>query len=240
MPANSSTGSTSMPNQNQGSPANQGAFNSAPGGKQNNTLLLVLIVVILVVAIVVILLMAMGSFSTSTSGTTTAAALSSVGSTGGTPIYLGASQSEVLLGQVSTYQTFDLFNASSPINITYIDNVTPYSAGNVTEGWGTLVYGQNVTLNQSLEFFVMKANNASSLYSSIVSTVSQFYPAPPATQSCSQNGLICTYQQFENSSGNFQSVTGFKGDYVVFAEMASNPGFSVNQTALARIAANYT
>ena len=239
MPANNSNPAS---NQSLGNAANLGTPSNATGEKQNNTLILLVIVAALLIAIVLVLVLALRpGYTTAPSilGATTAT-VSQLGSTNGTPIYLSAAQSQSLLGQVSSYSTFDLFNTSAPINITYIYNVTPYAAGNVTEGWGTIAQGQNLTRNQSIYLLVMNAYNASSLSSSIASSVSQFYSIPPETQYGTQNGLSYTYQLYENSTGNFQSITGWKGSYVVFIQAFSNPGFPVNQTILAGMAANYT
>ncbi len=239
MPANNNSSATSQSPVN---PANQDTSSNAAGSKQSNTKTLLVIVVVLLIAIALVLIFVLqpsAGTGPSVLGTTTAV-VPSLGSTGGTPIYLSASQSQILLGQVSIYSTSDLFNASSPINITYMYNVTPYAAGNVTEGWVTMVQGQNLTKNQSIYFLVMYAYNASSLSSSIVSSVSQFYSSPPQTLYGTVNGLSYTYQLYENSTGNFQSITGWKGRDAVFVQAFSNPGFPVNYTVLAGIAANET
>ncbi len=216
--------------------ANSGnGTDSGNTGKSGNKMILIAIAVILVIAIIVVLALALGS------GSATSSVSASIGSTAGTPVYLGATQSQALIGQLANYQTFDLFNSSSIVNITYINTISNLTAGNVTEGWGTIAYGQNATSNQTIQYYVMISNNASQVSASIVSTIGQeFYATPPETQYGNQNGLSYTYQLYENGTADFQSLTGYKNGYVVLAYAISNPGYLVNQTELAGIAANET
>ena len=150
------------------------------------------------------------------------------GSLNGTPVYMSPAEAQVLIGPLSGYYTNDLFNYSSPVNATLIEDITPIASGNVSEGWVSVALGSNGTSNQSVEFIVMKSENASGLYSSMASSIEQAYNT--TTQSGSVGGFNYTYELLENSTGTFQAVVGWNGNSTVLVSMISNHGYSVNQS----------
>ncbi len=183
-------------------------------------------VVIAVIAIAVLALLAIVITNISSGGSQPGRPLG--GSLNGTPVYMSPAEAQVLIGPLSGYYTNDLFNYSSPVNATLIEDITPLASGNVSEGWVSVALGSNGTSNQSVEFIVMKSENASGLYSSMASSIEQAYNT--TTKSGSLGGFNYTYELLENSTGTFQAVIGWRGSNTVLVSMISNPGYSVNQS----------
>ncbi len=190
--------------------------------------------IIIALAFVIVLVYLLTSFYGS------APSVATIGTTSGTPIYLSYFQGESLIGNITSYSTSDLFNATSPINITFIESVTPYAADNITEGWSTILQNNNAARNATLEFFVMKTYNTSRLSRNITEELNQFFISPPQSFSNSYNGLNYTYDGFSNSTINIQVVIGWKGNYTTLSILSSNPTFNVSKTLLIGLTANDT
>lgn len=201
----------------------------------NKTMLYIGIAAIVIIVILVAAVLLAGSSPNSLTGQPT------IGSNAGTPVYVSQAEMQRLIGSnVSQYYATDLFNMSSPLNITDIEYFSGFAAGNVTEGWASAAFGSNATTNDSVEFFIMQSNNASALAGSLATALSQsFYPAPSMVNGTA-SGLSYTYEEYDNSTGNFQTVTGWKDNHVVMVLVSSNSPYSINQTALIGAAANYT
>lgn len=152
-----------------------------------------------------------------------------VGSENGTPVYLNYSQGHSLIGSISDYETFDLFNSTIPLNITAINQVTPYAAGNVLEGWLTIVLSSNSSRNASLEFFVMKGNNMSGLSKNFTQGLQQTFPSFNVVKNSTYNGFNYTYLKFFNTTVNDQFLITNKGDYSTIMFLSSKPIFNISE-----------
>ncbi len=152
-----------------------------------------------------------------------------VGSENGTPIYLNYSQGHSLIGSISDYGTFDLFNSTIPLNITFINQVTPYAAGNVLEGWLTVVLSSNSSKNASLEFFVMKGNNMSALNKNFTEGLKQIFPQFNINKNSTYDGFNYNYLQFSNTTVNEQFLIANKGDYSTIMFLSSKPIFNISE-----------
>ncbi len=201
--------------------------------QENRSKVLLYAITVAVIIIIVVGLFILGQSFRSPS-------MTSVGSTNGTPVYLSYYEGETLFGPISNYSTFDLFNSGALLNISVIEGISPYAAGNVLEGWGTLIEGQNVTYNATMEFYIMKANNASDLSRNISSSLSQFFSTSPQTEQGTYNGLTYIYNLYINSTTSSQIVTGWKGNYTVMSLIVANPSFAVNPNSIIKITANDT
>ena len=202
-----------------------------PAQKTNKKTVLYIVIAL---AFVIVLIYLLTSFYGSSPSVAT------IGTTSGTPVYLSYFQGESLIGNITSYSTSDLFNATSPINITFIESVTPYAADNVTEGWTTILQNSNATRNATLEFFVMKAYNTSKLSRNITEELNQFFVSPPQSTSNVYNGMNYTYDSFSNSTINIQLVVGWKGNYTTLSILSSNPTFKVSKNTLIGLTANDT
>ncbi len=215
--------------QTQNGPSVNNTNNTAQKSNRK-TILYIVIALIVVIALVILLT----SFNSSGPTVTT------IGTKAGTPIYLSYFQGESLIGNIASYSTSDLFNSTNPINITFIESITPYAAGNVTEGWSSILQNNNATKNATLEFFVMKAHNTSKLSRNITDEISQFFASPPQSSSNTYNGMNYTYDSYSNSTINIQLVVGWKGNYTTLSILSSNPSFKINENTLVGLTANDT
>lgn len=230
MPRNSSSNSS----QNQSDSSNTSQNSSGSSGQQQTNSRTALYIGI---AIVIVLVIA-GLFLLFSSNINIPTTSSSIGSTNGTPVYMTSTQAQTLLGPLLNYSTYDLFDPTSFLNITLIESITPDAQYNVTEGWVTFAQGQNITSNATIEYFVMKGYNASSLADSLALSSSEFFATPPETSYGTQSGVSYTYEFYRNSTANFQIISGYKGNYTILAVLISNSSFTANQTSLIDIAAD--
>jgi xanthine/uracil permease len=161
-----------------------------------------------------------------------------VGTTNGIPVYLSMSAMGIVIGPATNYSTYDLFNMSAPGNITIVESITPNAAANVTEGWVTFAESQNAIANASLQFYVMKGYNSSKLADSISSALAASFATPPQTSYGNYNGLSYTYENYINSTANYQVLTGWSGNYSVFGLLISNSTFTANAAVLVSASAD--
>ncbi|MEM0201137.1 MAG: hypothetical protein QXD23_01915 [Candidatus Micrarchaeaceae archaeon] len=152
-----------------------------------------------------------------------------VGSQNGKPIYLNYSQGYGLIGSVSDYGTFDLFNTTIPLNITFINQVTPYAAGNVLEGWLTIFLSSNSTRNASLEFFVMKGNNISLLNKNFTQGLQSIFPKFNINRNGSYSGFNYNYLEYSNNTVNDQFLISNLGNYSVIMYLSSKSQFNITE-----------
>ncbi|MGC8479620.1 MAG: hypothetical protein ACP5M9_03055 [Candidatus Micrarchaeia archaeon] len=153
-----------------------------------------------------------------------------IGTTAGTPAYLGYNQSTALIGKLSDYATYDIFNNNSPLNITVIEEITPFAAGNVTEGWFTGGAANNK--NVSLEFFVMKTYNISRLYQNISNGIKGSFSYLPKIENSKYKGMNYSYLQYLNSTFNVQFLVSEKNDYLGIMIIDSNSSFQTSPSSM--------
>lgn len=155
-----------------------------------------------------------------------------IGSNNGTPIYLTYSQGHSIIGNVSDYGTFDLFNTTIPLNISFVNQVTPYASGNVLEGWLTIVLSSNSSKNASLEFFVMKGNNMSLLNKNFTQGLEQTFPKFNIIRNSSYDNFNYSYLQFTNATVNDQFLIANKENYSTIMFLSSNPIFNISEEVM--------
>ena len=215
-----------------------GASSSAqpqqPASRGGRTLLYVGVAAAVVVVLVALLALSLGPGSS--------VALTQNRSENSTALYLSPSQASALLGsQLADYNASDLYNPLSPLNMSDLVGLVPQLYGNATSGWVTSADGANSTRNTSVQYIEIITSNASGIAGALGSAmVSGLGIAPSEVNSGVSDGLNYTYGSYQNSTDSFQLLYGWKGNGVVLAMFDSNPGFSVNESALVGIAANDT
>lgn len=214
--------------QNSDGPPTDSSNNVSKNNKR--TLLYIIIIGIAIIGLIVVVV----------SFTNTGASIQSIGTTSGTPEYISTSQSAALIGNISNYQTLDLFNFTNPLNITYLEAISPFVANNVTEGWGTFIAGENKNNNASALFFIVNSYNTSKLAKNMAYNASLLLNTTPVLSTGTLRGFNYTYLSYKNSTMNIQIISGWKNTYGAFAILTSNPNFSANVTTFITILANDT
>ncbi len=192
--------------------------------------------VIIVAAVIVVALIASSFIPSSYPKITQTASANS------TPIYMSATQAQALLqSPLSTYNTYDVYNDSSPINMSYLISVIPQLYGNATSGWITFAAGSNSTSNASIIYMEITTNHTENMSSAIGNLITSSLNITPAfLNNGTENGLNYTYGLYQNSTGVYQILYGWEHNNTALAYAAGNPGFLVNETSLIEIAANDT
>ena len=67
--------------------------------------------------------------------------------------------------------------------------------------------------------------------------MSSIFAALPKISTGFSNGLNYTYETYSNSSGSYQSMIGWKGDYVTLTQIGAN-NFVSNEDQIAAVSAN--
>lgn len=244
----------------QGQDMNQGMdqntnMNSQPqqqgGGGRNNMLIFAVLGVVIVILIIAVAYFALSSTASSTASTTATTSVSSnqgttsvsqSSSQNSTPIEMSYSQAQALLrSSLSQYSGYDLFKLTSPTNISDLDSVVPQLYGNATSGWVTYAAGSNATANATIEYVVIATKDTKQIASNLNNaTLANLSMTLKTANSGLVNGFNYTYVQYVNSTASFQSVSGYKNDYVVDAVVNSYPAFTMNETSLVNAVANDT
>ena len=210
---------------------NQAAEQQPQGssGKSNKMLIYVGILIVAVIIVGILL------FSTIGSGVPSPP---SQPQTNTPPVYLSASDAQVLLdstivNRTANYTTSTIYNMSVPYNITFLEQVVPALAGNVTNGWVTFAAGSGPN-NASVIYTVVQTSNTQAMANLFAQSISASFPSLPNTSNGSENGMNYTYETFTNSTGSFQSLIGWKDGYVGLAQIQANH-FTANQSQIAQI-----
>lgn len=210
----------------------QGQQGSQSGSKK----MLYIIAIVAVVAVVLIV----AYFLTSPSSSSPVFAQNR--SANSTSIYMSTQQAQALVGSsLSSYNTTDMFNPNAPVNISEATASVPQLYGNVTSAWLTSASGSNATQNASIQYFAFQTANPSSISSLLASSVtSGMVTAPQVANSGASNGLTYSYDAYENSTGNFQFLSGWKNRNAVMLMAFSSNSFLINETVMVNTVANVT
>lgn len=159
-----------------------------------------------------------------------------------TQIYMSPSQVESLLGSpLSSYNTYDAYSHSAPLNMSDLASLAPQLVGNATSGWVTLATRYNATSNDSLAYVVVTTSNTSRISKLLGSTLlSSLNITPGIITPGFERGLNYTYSAYSNSTFSFQLLYGWKGSNAALLLLQANTSYLANETKLINIAANDT
>ena len=219
----------SNPNQRSDPSAAQQPSNTV--GSHRMAYLIGIVVVVLVIGV----LFLVGSGGAPGLATTTASQSSSL------PIYLSTSATQQLLGSPilnysANYSVTSIYNYSSSANLTLLEAVVPALSGNVTNGWATVAFGSGPN-NASMEYFALQTANPSRIAALFAQAISSAFPTLPQTSQGSYGGMNYTYEVYSNSTGSYQNLIGWKGGYVLAAQLEAN-NFTASQSQMATLVAN--
>jgi uncharacterized protein (UPF0333 family) len=214
-----------------GQPYIQSNMGGSRGGG-SKMIMILLILVIVAVAIIALVFVGLNSSTASTASTRTH-------SENATTIYLSAAGAqEVFGGTVGSYYTSDIFNLSSPVNISLVAQ-DPSLYNNVTSGWGTFAATPNGTSYSFLSFAVMQANNTNRMYYTLTSSDALLLQnLTPSTTTGTFDGMNYTYSYAViNTTSNIQLLSGLKKDNIVLV-VVYNGYHTLNVTKLINVTAN--
>jgi hypothetical protein len=204
------------------------AQQSKPGGGKNRMLIYIAALIVLLVVIGFLFISSIGSGLPGTAN---------LPESNATPIYLSASDAQLLLGSpTSNYTTVSMYNMTSPYNITLFEAIVPQLSGNVTNGWSTIANGTAAD-NASIFYNVFQTGNGEEIAGLFAQAISSSFPTIPNISNGSENGMNYTYEIYTNSTASLQALIGWKDGYVSLVQIyADSP--TTNQSEMAGIASS--
>ncbi len=193
---------------------------------------------IIIIGVVIIVIAVIAAFYLSSSPSLPA--LTQTKSQNSTPIYMSAQQAQAIIGSsIAGYNSTDLFNQNSSVNMSLLEYSVPSMSGNVTSAWLSAAYGSNSVTNATIEYYAFTTSNTGKIANEfgnfIVSSINE---SPSTVNTGAYKGFNYTYGMYKNATTTIQVLYGWKGSNAVMLLLTNNINFSGNETQMIGVAAN--